>query len=150
MPKVEHHSSFQGEIEYIAEYLKQVESDGNNFHEVCLVARTHQLLKQYEGALQAKGLDTYFIRRDEAEDRRKVGVRLATMHRIKGLEFDRVIIAGVNDGTVPLEVEWSRSNDQVIQRESENQEKALLYVAATRAKKEVVVTSFGTASRFLQ
>lgn len=150
LPKVEHHSSFQAEIEYIAEYLKQVESDGENLHEVCLVARTHELLKQYEGALKAKGMDTYFIRRDEAEDRRKKGIRLATMHRVKGLEFDRVIIAGVNDGTVPLEVEWSRSNDQVIQRESENQEKALLYVAATRAKKEVVVTSFGKVSKFLQ
>ena len=72
------------------------------------------------------------------------------MHRVKGLEFDRVIIAGVNEGTIPLEVEWSKSNDRVIQRESENQEKALLYVAATRAKKEVVVTSFGKASKFLE
>lgn len=149
-PKIEHFSSFQAELEYIAKYLKQVESDGENLHEVCLVARTHELLRQYEGALKAKGLDTYFIRRNEAEDRRKVGVRLATMHRVKGLEFDRVIIAGVNDGTVPLEVEWSKSNDQVIQKESENQEKALLYVAATRAKKEVVVTSFGVASRILR
>ena len=150
IPQVEHFSSFQAELEYIAEYLKQVETSGQNLHEVCLVARTHELLKQYEGALKGKGLDTYFIRRDEAEDRRKAGVRLATMHRVKGLEFDRVIIAGVNDGVVPLEVEWSKSNDQVIQRENENQEKALLYVAATRAKKEVVVTSFGNASRFLQ
>ena len=25
------------------------------------------------------------------------------MHRVKGLEFDRVIITGVNAGTVPLE-----------------------------------------------
>lgn len=150
LPSIEHHSSFQSEIEYIAEYLRQVESDGENLHEVCLVARTHELLKQYEGALKAKGLDTYFIRRNEAEDRRKKGIRLATMHRVKGLEFDRVIIAGVNDGIVPLEVAWSKSNDQVIQRESENQEKALLYVAATRAKKEVVVTSFGRASKFLE
>ena len=150
LPKVEQLPSFQAEIEYITEYLKQVETSGQNLHEVCLVARTHDLLKQYEGALKGKGLDTYFIRRSEAEDRRKAGIRLATMHCVKGLEFDRVIIAGVNEGTIPLEVEWSKSNDRVIQRESENQEKALLYVAATRAKKEVVVTSFGKASKFLE
>ncbi len=34
-------------------------------------------------------------------------------------------------------------------RESEVHERALLYVSATRAKKEVIVTSFGKASRFL-
>jgi len=33
--------------------------------------------------------------------------------------------------------------------ESEVHERALLYVSATRAKKEVVVTSFGKTSRFL-
>jgi superfamily I DNA/RNA helicase len=147
-PKVEHLSSFQAEIEFVSEYLKQI-GEGN-LHEVCLVARTHDLLKQYEGALKAKGFDTYIIRRSEAEDRRKDGIRLATMHRVKGLEFDRVIISGVNDGIVPLIVEWNKSNDKIIQREQEDQEKALLYVAATRAKKEVVVTSFGRASSLLR
>ena len=149
IPVVEHFSSFQAEITYIIDCLKAIENNGENLHQVCLVARTHGLLQQYEGALKGQGLETYFVRRNEAEDRRKSGVRLATMHRVKGLEFDRVIIAGVNAGTVPLEGAWSQSNDQVIQKESENQEKALLYVAATRAKKTVVVTSFENPSRFL-
>ena len=149
LPDVEHFSSFQAELEFITDFLQQVEKRGEKLHEICLVARTNNLLKQYEGALRAKGIATYSIRRDEAEDRRKEGIRLATMHRVKGLEFNRVIIAGVNDGTLPLEVHWSKSDDQVIQRESENQEKALLYVAATRAKKEVIITSFGKASKFL-
>ena len=149
-PTVEHFSCFQEEIEYIGKYLQQVQNDGGKLNEVCLVARTHDLLKQYEGALKAKGFDTCFIRRSEAENRRKEGVRLATMHRVKGLEFDRVIIAGVNEGIVPLEVEWSKSSDAVILRENEIHEKALLYVAATRAKKEVIVTTFGNKSKFLK
>lgn len=97
-----------------------------------------------------KGTDTYFIRRSEAEDRKKPGIRLATMHRVKGLEFDRVIIAGVNDGVVPLEDGWTKTSDQVIQKETETHERALLYVSATRAKKEVVVTSFGRPSKFIR
>lgn len=72
---------------------------------------------------------------------------MATMHRVKGLEFDRVIIAGVNDGIVPLE--GYVSSDPVVRREFDIQERSLLYVAATRARKEVLVTSFGTPSRFL-
>lgn len=150
IPKVEQTASFQNEIEFILQYLDQVEKDGGSLSEVCLVARTHDLLKQYEGALKANGKESYYIRRSEAEDRRKQGVRLATMHRVKGLEFDRVIIAGVNDGMVPFEGEWTKTSDSVIESESETHERALLYVAATRAKKEVVVTSFGKPSRFLE
>ena len=123
--------------------------EGGALNEVCLLARTHDLLKQYEGALKAKGKEIYFVKRSEAEDRRKQGLRLATMHRVKGLEFDRVIIAGVNDGIVPLEGEWTKTSDSVIQNEGETHERALLYVAATRAKKDVVVTSFGKPSQFL-
>jgi hypothetical protein len=150
MPQVEQTASFQGEIDFISRYLDHVEQEGGALNEICLVARTHDLLKQYEGALRAKGKPVYFVQRSEAEDRRKQGLRMATMHRVKGLEFDRVIIAGVNDGMVPLEGEWTKTSDSVIQNEGETHERALLYVAATRAKKEVVVTSFGKPSRFLE
>jgi superfamily I DNA/RNA helicase len=148
-PKIKHTESFQSEIDFIMEYLEQIEGEGGALNEVCLVARTYDLLKQYEGALKANGKNIYFVRRSEAEDRKKPGVRLATMHRVKGLEFDRVIIAGVNDGIVPLEGEWASTSDSIIQKENEIHERALLYVAATRAKKEVVVTSFGKPSMFL-
>jgi len=100
-------------------YLNQVEQEGGALNEVCL-ARTHDLLKQYEGALKAKGKEIYFVKRSEAEDRRKQGIRLATIHRVKGREFDRGIIAGVNDGIVPLEGEWAKTSDSVIQNEGGN------------------------------
>jgi superfamily I DNA/RNA helicase len=113
------------------------------------VARTNDLLKQYESALSEKEIKSYLIRRSEAEDRKAEGIRLATMHRVKGLEFDRVIIAGVNDGIVPYMTEGNGSLDSEIQQETEVQERALLYVSATRAKKEVLVTNFGKPSKFL-
>jgi len=149
VPKIKICASFQQELEVIVDYLDQVEKSDGTINGVCLVARTNNLLKQYEGALKARGKEIYLIRRSEAEDHRKKGVRLATMHRVKGLEFDRVIIAGVNDGIVPLETNWNQSNDQVVLKETETHERALLYVAATRAKKGVVVTSCGKGSRFL-
>jgi len=149
IPKIECASSFQNEIDFIIQYLNGIEQKGGSVSEICLVARTHDLLKQYEAALEHKGMDTYFIRRSEAEDRKKSGVRLATMHRVKGLEFDRVVIAGVNDGMIPLEGGWTKTSDTVVQRETKTHERALLYVSATRAKKEVLVTCFGKPSKFL-
>ena len=149
LPTVKGLTSFQDEVELITNYLEQIKNESGSLNEVCLVARTHDLLKQYEGALKFKGIETYFIQRSEAEDRRKEGVRLATMHRVKGLEFDNVIISGVNDGIIPLDNNWTTSSDQIVRQENETQERALLYVAATRAKKEVLVTSFGKPSKFI-
>jgi superfamily I DNA/RNA helicase len=149
VPAVRHFSSFREEVDGIVQYLRQVENEGESLTEVCLVARTNELLKQYESALSTKSCQTYLVRRSEAEDRSMPGLRLATMHRVKGLEFNRVIIAGANEGVIPYEGAGSESADPVIQRESEIRERALLYVSATRAKQEVIVTSFGKASWLL-
>ena len=148
-PIIEHYGSFDEEIDGIAKYLANLEADDTSISSCCLVTRTNELLEQHESALQQKGIKTYRVRRSEPEDRRADGLRLATMHRVKGLEFERVIIAGVNDGIVPLDVAAIDSNDPVVKRESEVHERALLYVAATRAKRDVLVTSFGKPSRFL-
>jgi mRNA-degrading endonuclease RelE of RelBE toxin-antitoxin system len=149
VPVVRVFSSLQEEVDYIAEYLKQTETEAGSLSGVCLVARTNNLLNQYQNALNEKGIAVYLIRRREAEDRTASSVRLATMHRVKGLEFDHVIIAGVNDGIIPFEGVEMRSSDPTVRVDSEVNERALLYVAATRAKKEVMVTAFGKASRFL-
>jgi mRNA-degrading endonuclease RelE of RelBE toxin-antitoxin system len=149
-PVVKTFSNFQEEIDYIGEYLSQIRSEAGSLSGVCLVARTNNLLGQYQNALHEKGVKVYPIRRSEAEDRTAAGVRLATMHRVKGLEFDYVIVAGVNDGIIPLDGIQSRSTDPTVTMESEINERALLYVSATRSKKEVLVTSFGKPSRFIE
>jgi superfamily I DNA/RNA helicase len=148
-PEVKCLDSFAEEVDFITEYLKRMESQGGSPKETCLVARNNNLLKQYESSLSEKGLKTYRVRRSEPEDRSEPGLRMATMHRVKGLEFDRVIIAGVNDGIIPYRGAGSESSDPVVQREAEWQERALLYVAATRARQDVLVTSFGKPSIFL-
>jgi len=149
LPEVKHFNSFQEEITFITQYLEAIKSETGSIREVCLVARTNNLLSQYESALAENGFNIYMIRRSEPDDLSEPGLRLATMHRVKGLEFNKVIIAGVNKGIIPLENDHAKTDDPVIRVESETQERALLYVAATRAKKEVVVTSYGEASRFL-
>jgi superfamily I DNA/RNA helicase len=148
-PTVRNFPSFEEEINFIADYLDRLKGEDVPLAEVCLVARTNNLVDQYRSALHEKGMETYQIRRSEAEDRKAPGVRLATMHRVKGLEFDRVIIAGVNDGVIPNKKPAEGSADPTVKTDLEQGERALLYVASTRARKEVLVTSFGNASPFL-
>lgn len=143
-------STFDEEIDFIAQYLQEVRGEDGGLNGVCVVARTNDLLTQYGNALREKGFDTYPIKRSEAEDRNVPGVRLATMHRVKGLEFDRIVIAGANAGIIPFEGPDSHSTDPTVRADAETGERSLLYVAATRAKKAVVVTAFGKPSRFLE
>ena len=81
-------------------------------------------------------------------DKARAGVRLATMHRVKGLEFPCMILAGINEGHLPLRI-TRIENDQVAKAEHEAREKSLLFVAATRARDYLLVTSSGTASPYL-
>lgn len=71
------------------------------------------------------------------------------MHRVKGLEFKYVFIAAVNYRVVPLAAAINHM-DSTSEKESITSEKCLLYVAMTRAQKEVYITSYGTRSQLLR
>jgi DNA helicase-2/ATP-dependent DNA helicase PcrA len=63
------------------------------------------------------------------------GVTLITMHNTKGLEFDRVIITGLEEGLFP-----SRRNGGEDEEEKE-EERRIFYVSLTRARRELYLTA---------
>ena len=60
------------------------------------------------------------------------GVRLVTFHAAKGLEWDTVVVAGMERGLVP--------HASATNRDSVDEETRLLYVATTRATRRLVYT----------
>ncbi|MFE9180926.1 UvrD-helicase domain-containing protein [Streptomyces sp. NPDC007126] len=77
-------------------------------------------------------------------------VRIGTMHRFKGLEFQRVFLTSVGEGQVPHQrIEQYRHTNPDRYRQEEQRARSLVFVAATRARDELVVTWSGRASRFL-
>jgi superfamily I DNA/RNA helicase len=111
-----------------------------------VVARTNSGVEKLNTALQRNGCATRIINKDESDDPSDPSLRLATMHRVKGLEFDQVFIPGLDDSQMPLRVELNQRPDQVSRELFELQERSLLHVAATRAKKRVVVSYSGKPS----
>ena len=95
------------------------------------------------------GLTVYEISRNSSDQRDRAGVRLATMHRVKGLEFDHVIIVAANKGVVPLDPVLASADDKITERDRDTGERALLYVALTRAKKAAMITATGQPSSYL-
>jgi len=71
------------------------------------------------------------------------------MHRVKGLEFEHVLIVSANRGVVPLDQAIRGGEDAVAKRNAETVERALLYVALTRSKKSATATGYGELSPFL-
>lgn len=143
--------NFQGaaeEFDFIVNELKRLMDDGVNPMNICIVARTHRLLDDYIAQLTNAGIKTYEIKRNKFDDRRVNGVRVATMHRVKGLEFQHVFVVAVNKGVLPLAAAISYE-DPVAETEAITAEKCLLYVALTRAQKSAYITSYGPQSEFL-
>lgn len=143
-PEIHKLASFDDELKVIVEYARHGDTG-----RTCLVTRTNDMLDQYEAALKDAGIETLRIRRGEPEDHEAKGLRLATMHRVKGLEFDRIIIASVNAGVIPLAGGELQSDDEGVREEAEQRERALLYVAVTRARRQVLLTSHGKPSPWL-
>ncbi len=83
------------------------------------------------------------VRRDE-------GVRVGTMYRFKGLEFRRMVIAGVSEGLVPrASVDAWKQTDRLRHKRELQRARSLLFVAATRARDALTITWSGKPSRFL-
>jgi superfamily I DNA/RNA helicase/mRNA-degrading endonuclease RelE of RelBE toxin-antitoxin system len=143
-PKVVGHRTLEKEADAIATFVKAGAPE-----RTCLVARTADLVDKYAKALETRGLTTKKIKRGTRDDPAAPGVRLATMHRVKGLEFDRVIVAGANEGVLPLAAAVDGASDDAAREDVVHQERALFYVALTRARKEVLVTSHGAPSPWL-
>lgn len=87
-----------------------------------VLARTALIRTTIEQRCKAEGMSTVVIDKDQMLAAPPETVRFATLHRAKGLEFDRVVVIG--------------SKSALGDVEETAQERQLLYVALTRAKRE--------------
>jgi len=78
---------------------------------------------------------------DMEEDQENRQVKLMTIHSAKGLEFDNVFVVGMEENLFP-------SNMSVAQRDDMEEERRLFYVALTRARKNLCLTSANIRYRF--
>ena len=147
-PEVKKFSNASDELDYIIDKIKELEENGVEKNNICIVCRTNRLLESYSQELTAKGIRTYRIKRSRAEDRHMDGIRIATMHRVKGLEFRHVFVVSANNRIVPLQSALN-TEDPVLREENLVSEKCLMYVALTRAQESAYITSYGQASEFI-
>ena len=126
-------------------YLKNQEN-GDNKVENVEELRTSILRYMEESAEPTLGgflEETALFTDADEDDGGRDKVMLMTIHSAKGLEFDNVFLIGMEDGIFP----GSRSLDN---EDDMEEERRLAYVAVTRAKKQLYVTSAGRRMIFGQ
>src|SRR5262249_34464096 len=145
-PEVRKFDTAEAEAAFLVETVKEL-LKYKQPEEICLVARTSKLLSdRYQPLLKTAKVPSVVL--EKKNDPGEPGVRLGTMHRVKGLEFPVMLLAGVNSGVVPMRVP-SVAGDATARAEHEERERSLLFVAATRARDQLIVTSWGAPSPFL-
>lgn len=112
----------------IVEILYEIESAASNYKTILdFFKHIDQVREEVKKSSDKTTGSSLATRADE-------GVVLTTMHSSKGLEFESVYIVGVNEGVIPYQV----ADEARIDIE---EERRLFYVAITRSKKELVISS---------
>jgi hypothetical protein len=138
------------EQKFLVSTLRQLREEQPSLASTCVAARTNKAVEKLEALLKGEGFATRVIKAEESDDPSDPALRLATMHRVKGLEFDQVFLPALDASQMPLQVELNKRPDALSRELFEQQERSLLHVAATRAKKRVVVSYSGKASPFIR
>ncbi|MCY3925485.1 MAG: UvrD-helicase domain-containing protein [bacterium] len=117
------------EVAGVARAVRSARAPGDCWSAQAVLVRTRRQVAAVTGALEAAGVPVHLSDPDAAEPDDTDAVCVSTMHAAKGLEWSVVHVAGLEEGLVPIAgAERGRSLDE---------EKRLLYVALTRARRRV-------------
>lgn len=110
---------------------------------VGVLTRSNSRRREVEAQLSARGLA---LNADPRSSGEPDTITVMTMHQAKGLEFTHVALLDVGDSVIPRRVQGvpEAEVEDAMQRE-----RALLYVASTRARDELLVSVVGEPSELL-
>jgi len=143
-PSIRSFASMTEQVQQVKEDLLANDLAADN---CCVIARTRKELVEIQAEFVNRGQRCHMLDRDSTPTP-DGAINLATMHRVKGLEFDAVFILSANKGLVPLDFVVNQAADLVARRQKENEERALIYVSLTRARKLAFVYGYGQMSEW--
>jgi len=116
-------------------------------HEFGVFVRSERQLGRARAALKETGMAFRIL--DEQVETTTGYISISTMHLAKGLEFRAVAVMACDDEIIPLQERIEAVGDDADLQEIYDTERHLLYVACTRARDYLLITSVEPASEFL-
>jgi mRNA-degrading endonuclease RelE of RelBE toxin-antitoxin system len=135
------------EIAAVSAWIADRCKEGVTPHEIGVFVRSDTELPRARAAVGQAGLPFKVL--DEHVETAHGQVSVSTMHLAKGLEFRAVVVMACDDEIIPLQSRIETVTDDSDLEEIYNTERHLLYVACTRARDHLLVTSVDPASEFL-
>jgi superfamily I DNA/RNA helicase len=135
------------ECKVVSEWLSDRCREGVLAHEIGVFVRSDKELGRACKAVENAGLSFKIL--DQHLETSSGYVSISTMHLAKGLEFRAVVVMACDDEVIPLQERIETVVDDSDLEEVYNTERHLLYVACTRARDQLLVTSVDPASEFL-
>jgi mRNA-degrading endonuclease RelE of RelBE toxin-antitoxin system len=146
-PTIRRFKSESEEIDSVANWITEQSRAGLVPHEFGVFVRADAQLARARAAMTKAGLAFKVL--DEHVDTLSGHVSISTMHLAKGLEFRAVIVMACDDEVIPLQERIEAVGDDADLQEVYDTERHLLYVACTRARDQLLITSKEPASEFL-
>ncbi len=135
------------EIRTVGKWIVERGKAGVLPHEFGVFVRSAAQLERAQAAVKTASLPFKIL--DEHVETLNGHVSISTMHLAKGLEFRAVVVMACDDEIIPLQERIETVGDDADLQEVYDTERHLLYVACTRARDYLLVTSVEPASEFL-
>ncbi|MBU6361943.1 MAG: UvrD-helicase domain-containing protein [Chloroflexi bacterium] len=146
-PLVQSFATAAAEEHAVADWLQRLSQTGVKPGEIGVFVRSSAELPRARNALLKAGLAFKVL--DEHIETIIGQVSICSMHLAKGLEFRTVVVMACDDEVIPLQARIESVTDEADLEEIYNTERHLLYVACTRARDHLLITSTQPASEFL-
>lgn len=146
-PTITSHADASGEAKAVAEWIAERIKAGVQAHEIGVFVRSDAQLERAKAAVQQSKTPHKML--DDQVETASGHVSVGTMHLAKGLEFRAVVVMACDDEVIPLQERIETVGDDADLKEVYDTERHLLYVACTRARDHLLVTSVEPASEFL-
>ncbi len=147
-PDIKTYPSTDEESKAVGDWLTHLLKDGMQSHEIALFVRSSAQLDRAKAAAQRAEMKYKIL--DEHVETTSGYLSVSTMHLAKGLEFRAVGVMACDDEVIPLQERIETVTDESDLEDVYNTERHLLYVACTRARDHLLVTSTEPASEFLE
>jgi mRNA-degrading endonuclease RelE of RelBE toxin-antitoxin system len=146
-PNLRTFDSQEEEATGVADWIKDLCGKGVLPQEIAVFVRSKAELERARKALEAAGLQFGVL--DRSADATAGQISIGTMHSAKGLEFRAVAVMACDDEVIPLQERIETVTDVSDLEDVYATERQLLYVACTRARDYLLVTSVAPASEFV-